>query len=385
MSQFLPFGAAAYREPFLKALSTRHDLTIIRPRVAAGARANTGETIVHSSLPFFIAALLVFATGSSAQGDDGPSPAQQSDVARRHGLDPKSPLESRVKKTPASVLKMFKDAGDAVPTPHVLTEAEQLMLAAAFAALPPLHQRVLGERLLSVSFLDGMPNTALTSPVNPDEPYRLFHITIRAAILREDISQWLTWKERTCFDASVSPLSVSVEGGKLDAILYVLLHEATHVVDACLQITPALAAGDPPAGGRPSTPFTEGIWSGRTAYVTRYREPLLERVRYRVGGQPYAYDQAESVYTSLRRTPFASLYGSSNWYDDLAEYVALYHLTETLGQPYRIVIRKDNKEVFAYEPMKSELVRGRVGQMKQFYEATRPGQGTAQSKATRRS
>jgi len=63
-----------------------------------------------------------------------------------------------------------------------------------------------------------------------------------------------------------------------------------------------------------------------------------------------------------------SLYGSSNWYDDLAEYVALYHLTEVLKQPYRIVISKDGKEIFAFEPMKSEIVRGRIGHMRRFYE-----------------
>ncbi len=105
----------------------------------------------------------------------------------------------------------------------------------------------------------------------------------------------------------------------------------------------------------------------------RYRDPLLERVKFRAGGQTLAIDQAESVYAALRRTPFVSLYGSSNWYDDLAEYVTLYHLTEVLGQPYRIVIRKEGKEAFAYEPMKSDLVRGRVGQMKRFYEDRRVG------------
>jgi hypothetical protein len=263
---------------------------------------------------------------------------------------------------------MFEEAGGAAPTAHALTAAERRKLSAAFAALPPLHRRVLGERLRSVSFLDGMPNTALTSTVNPDEPYRLFDITIRAGVLREDVSEWLTWKERTCFEVAGSPLSVAVEAGKLDAIVYVLLHEATHVVDSCLRIAPAIPSGDQPAGGAPASAFTEGVWSGRTTPSPRYRDPLLERVRFRAGGQTLAIDQADSVYASLRRTPFVSLYGSSNWYDDLAEYVTLYHLTEVLGQPYRIVIRKEGKEAFAYEPMKSDVVRGRVDQMKRFYE-----------------
>ena len=151
-----------------------------------------------------------------------------------------------------------------------------------------------------------MPNTALTSTVNPNEPYRLFDITIRAAVLGEDVSAFLTQKERSCFDAAGSPLSVSIEGGKLDAIVYVMLHEATHVVDSSLRIA---------RGG-----FTDGVWSERTIVDARYRDPLLERIRFRADGEILTIDRADAVYAALRRTPFVSLYGSSNWHDDLASW-----------------------------------------------------------------
>jgi hypothetical protein len=45
----------------------------------------------------------------------------------------------------------------------------------------------------------------------------------------------------------------------------------------------------------------------------------------------------------------------------------VYHWTEVLKQPFRIVILEKGKELFVYEPMKSDLVRGRAGQMKRFY------------------
>jgi hypothetical protein len=316
--------------------------------------------------------LVLFNYGSSAPdlADDGPSPEQRADSARRHGLDPTSSLESRIRDTPATVLKMFKESGATALTPRALTEAERRKLSAAFTALPPLHQRVLSERLRSVSFLDGMPNTALTSTVNPAEPYRLFDITIRAAILRENVSEWLTEKEQTCFDAAGSPLSVSIDAGKLDAVVCVLLHEATHVVDSCLRITPEVRSDGKTARNARVSTFTEGVWSESTIPSPRYREPLLERVRFRTG-QTLPVGQAEAIYTSLRNTPFVSLYGSRNWYDDLAEYVSVYHLTKVLKQPYRIVIWKEGKEVFAYEPMKSKIVRSRLGQMKRFYEEGR--------------
>jgi hypothetical protein len=210
-----------------------------------------------------------------------------------------------------------------------------------------------------------MPNTALTSPANPDEPYRLFDITIRAGIFHQNASEWLTEKERTCFKADGSTLSVSVEAGKLDALVYVLLHEATHVVDPCLRLTPAIRT-DAKAGDV-ATEFTRGVWSDRLIHDPRYRDSVLDRVRYRPGGEVISIDQAESVYKALGRTPFVSLYGSNNWYDDLAEYAAVSHWTETLKQPFRIVIRGNGEEVFSYEPMKFDLVRQRLGQMKRFY------------------
>ena len=121
----------------------------------------------------------------------------------RHGFDPASSLEARVKDTSAQVLDMFKELGGPPPRAHALTDGERLSLKKAIEALPPLHRRVLTERLRIISFLDGMPNTALTSTVNADEPYRLFDITINASILRQNVSEWLTQKERTCLTQPV--------------------------------------------------------------------------------------------------------------------------------------------------------------------------------------
>jgi hypothetical protein len=292
------------------------------------------------------------------------------EVYRRHGLDPKSPLESRVARTPASVLALLREPSQPGPQAHALTAAERSQLNAAIHALPPLHQRILQAHVRALSFLDRMPNTALTSTVNPNESFRLFDITFNAQILHENVSEWLTRKERTCFDAKGSSLRVDVEAGtKVDALVYVLLHEATHIVDSCERITPPLAAGGkaPRPANRPPTAFTEGIWSDVTLPVALYRDPLREQVLFYVDCPPMPLDRAPAVYDYLRRTPFASLYGGRNWLDDLAEYVSVYHLTEVLKQPYRIAVRRGNVEVFAYEPLKSELVRRRIGQMKRFY------------------
>lgn len=313
----------------------------------------------------------VIVLGLSTWTLPAPPPAQadahRAQTLLRHAINPEAPIESRIGETPASVLEMFKDAGLGTPTTHELTPAERRAFADAVAKLPLLHARILRERLRRVSFLDGMPNTALTSTVNPDETHHVFDITIRASVFAETVSEFLTQKERTCFDTTGSPLAVSIETGPLDAVVYVLLHEATHIVDRSLGFTPEFGARA--SDGSAMTPFTEGVWSERTIPVPRFRHEILGRVRFGAGGEPLPIDQAISVYEALMKTPFASLYGSTNWYDDAAELVTWYHLAERLALPYRVVIRDAGREVFAYEPMRSPLVRSRIDQMARFYEA----------------
>jgi hypothetical protein len=322
----------------------------------------TYATITRSILLAFCSCLIPAMTGEQL------SPAQRTETLWDYGIDPSTPLESRIGETPTTVLKMFADAEQAKPTAHVLTDTERRKVKAALGVLTPLHRRILRERLRSISFLDGMPNTALTSTVNPNEPYKVFDLIIRAGILDEDVSEFLTQKERTCFETAGSSLSVSIEGGALDAIVYVLLHEATHMADASLGIMFGTGPNNRPEGS-PASSFADGIWSERLTPAPEHRDALLETIRFRAGGKVLNVSHAQEVYQALSRTPFVSLYASGNWHDDLAEFVAWYHLTQRLKQPYRLEIRKNAKIIYTYEPMESHLVRGRFNQMSRFYES----------------
>ena len=201
-----------------------------------------------------------------------------------------------------------------------------------------------------------MPNNALTYP-NPSDPTkRTFNITIRAGVLNETVSELVTRKERTCFDMTAAPLDLSIDAGAMDALVYVLLHEATHVVDSSLGLTT-----DPAQG------FTWGIWEGRVTSVPAYRGSLLQATCWREGGKKLGVDEAISLHEELAETPFASLYGSNNWHDDLAELFAWSQLAERLHQPYRIEVRDHDKLIFAYEPMRNARVRSRLHLLKRFY------------------
>ncbi|RSK46387.1 hypothetical protein [Hymenobacter perfusus] len=133
------------------------------------------------------------------------------------------------------------------------------------------------------------------------------------------------------------------------ALDYVLLHEATHVVDAALKLNPAYAATGQQLDSAAAKPFTAGIWKSRTLPVAGWHHALLLQIPFRRGGRALPISDAAQVYSLLQQKPFVSLYGSS-WSEDLAELVTVAYFTRK-QQPFRIVLRRSDQQIWAYESM----------------------------------
>jgi len=287
----------------------------------------------------------------------------------QYGFESNSNYLSRITVTPPEILEQFRDAGMS-PTEHRLTKEEKEVIAAAFAALPPFHRWVLREHLKSISFLDNMPNTALTSPIAENGTFKLYHITFRAVTLHQNISEWLTEKERTCYQKGDSAYSVSLHGGTLNALTYVLLHEGTHVVDGSIHII----GSDTIAGKIRYNAFTKAFkehkWNDITSIICPLPDSLVIKNRFRKGGALFRTSEAVQVYQGLQQIPFVSLYSTSSWHEDLAEFLAVYHLTQVLKQPFKIIVTRNGRDILTYEPMKSPLLSKEFGLMRRFYEVS---------------
>jgi hypothetical protein len=282
------------------------------------------------------------------------------DVAQKgYNLDSTTSLFSRIRHTDTTVLEKFREAG-MNPVEHKLTKAELSIVSKAIDLLPALHKKILQSHLRSINFLDSMPNTALTSTLNPKDKFKIFDITIRAEILKQNVSEWLTEKENTCFDTIGSNIRLLIDGGKINALAYVLLHEATHIVDGSLRIIPQ--------SDTLTCDFTNKIWSGRTIVSPIYQDNILDGVAFLRNGKILSISNAADIYTRLKQTPFASLYSRNSWHEDLAEYITLFYFTQRLIQPFRIILKKGNEIIFKYEPMKSELVKERIKSLNHFFD-----------------
>ena len=272
-------------------------------------------------------------------------------------------LTERIQPAPENVFNKFREAG-MKPVNHILTETEKVKISKAFSILPPLHQKVLKEHLYSISFMENMPNTALTSSLQTFASTKMFNITFRAEILNQTISEWATWKENTFYiKPQNNEYDISIDAGCLDAIVYVLLHESTHVVDDVLYITPRSEESNLLL---PPSPFTADIWWKFNEPQKNATNAILETTRFR-SGKTLAISFAPEIYKALQETPFATLYSMASCYEDLAEITTIYHLTAKMNQPYRILVKKNGITVSTYEPFNNLQVLKRLSQLEMFY------------------
>jgi hypothetical protein len=259
-------------------------------------------------------------------------------------------LRSRVAPPDQEVLQAYRDSGVPNPTPHTLTDDEWAKVDAAIGALPALHRRVLQQHLRRLSFVDVPPGggNALTRVVDPRAAQKQFDITFRARLLHETLTEFLNGKESAIFEPDRSGQTVTIEAGDSSALAYVLLHEATHVVDGTLGISTT-----------PNNRFQAGIWLDRTRLAPPYDRSMIQSTAFRRGPRtPLA--KAQALYQALSRTPFASLYATAAAGEDLAELVAWEQLATQRHQSLAIVVKDARGKIaYRYEPLTSSLVRSR--------------------------
>lgn len=258
-------------------------------------------------------------------------------------------LMARVGAPSQEAVKEFKNAGMEDVTPHTLTAGERTKVEAALASLPSLNRRVLERKLHQLAFVDGIPGegTGLTSPAGEPGQY---DITLRASIVDEPLSTFLTTKEHRVFSDDGSGTAVMVNARGTNALTYVLLHESTHVVDKSCGIT-----------AQPGNRFDAGIWTGLRDLAPPWASSILATTYFR-SGHPLAIGKAAAVYDALAQSPFVSLYATASEQEDFAELVTW---REVLKQHHgKLVIELTDahgKVERRWKPLKFREVRKRFG------------------------
>ena len=262
-------------------------------------------------------------------------------------------LIERVGEPAQDDIETFKKAGMQDVTPHILTAEERMAVEAALASLPALNKRILKQHLHKLAFVDGIPGegTGLTSP---SAKKGLSNITLRASVINESLTTFLTNKERRVYKPDGSGLTISVTGTGTNALSYVLLHESTHVVDVSCGVTT-----------NPRSKFVQGIWTGHSTLAPSIAA-ITPKTYFR-GADQLPIAKASDVYDALAQTPFVSLYATASRQEDLAELVAWYEIYTQDGGNLIIALKDaGGKTVQEWHPLSFPKVRERFSDVEKF-------------------
>ncbi|MCM2266498.1 MAG: hypothetical protein NDI60_01845 [Elusimicrobiales bacterium] len=274
-----------------------------------------------------------------------------------YAFSPASSLESRMTAVPAEVLEYFSaedkrpDYASYLPTP----EEKQLLLD-YLRLLPPVYEKVFKARCVGIYFISGFTGNGVTNWVIGPGDKVYFYLALNPAAFKQDLSQTLTERERSCFKPKPGWEVAVAAGGKYKGLLYALAHEAAHGLDYAAGVSP-YTDDTMPERYRPAKCLTgnffPGVWQGYRQPLPAADFPLRDQITfYGLGGGPrLELYQAPGLYMALAKSQFASLYGARSWAEDLAELETFHTLTAVLGQQPRITLKGPDGVRYTIRPM----------------------------------
>lgn len=288
-------------------------------------------------------------------------------------FDPNSSIVSRINETPDFILNylMNMDNTDNY-TSYSISEDEKNQFLEYYDLLPALNKKIMDEKLIGIYFVNNLYGSALADYVL-SEDLELYNILIiNPESMNHGISDWLSYRENSCF--TNSNMQIEVECGDVyTGLLYVLLHESTHLVDYNLSITPFTEYSHFKALNNKidkNNVFIKEYWDNYGEPKSKYKKDFMEEITfYNLNNGPKIdFGEAENIYEELLTTPYASLYSCMSWAEDFAELVTWYHFTEKLNKPYEIIIKEDGRIIKQMNPLDNKLVQERFSVVEDLYE-----------------
>ena len=259
-----------------------------------------------------------------------PAPTGNAHELSYYDFKPSVPLP-RLQPMPPELLAAWRTIDQAPYAAYTPTVREAEILASAFAGLPAPMRKVLSERLIAVYLVKGLKGNGITDWVVDESSRTYAYIILNPAGFHQTLSQLLTERDRTLFKG---PADLRVEAGDTPGILYTVAHESTHAFDYVRHVTPYTEPGQDPALAK-SRPAWD-VWTDYTKPKPAADYALRSKLHFYGFGEPELEpSQAPELCSQWAKSPFASLYGSRSWAEDLAELFVLRHLTADLRQPVR--------------------------------------------------
>lgn len=276
-----------------------------------------------------------------------------------YSFDASLPLTERIADMPDWLLDLWRKSDEAPDYKTYQPSAqEKLAWTQAVEELPPKMKDALKNRLIAVYFISGLKGNGLTDWVLDASSRVYVYMALNPDSFHQTLSETLTQRDASVFQGIV-PLKIDAGKGA-PGILYTVAHESAHAFDYVMGLTPYVEPGMATSPGRPSN-VSWDAWSSYAQPRAQHDFPERKRLHFYNFSPPELKPrEALQVYDHLSRSPFPSLYGSRNWADDVADLFVFYHLTRTLGRPYRIRIKTTKETWVVLEPMSNPILSQRA-------------------------
>ena len=250
----------------------------------------------------------------------------------------------------------------------VLEDKERSILKEYLDLLPENYLDVFKERLLGIYVVDNFLGSGMADYVISKEGLIYTILVLNPYLFSTSLSEMLTYKENTIYKTETGDIKANIKlSGNFLGLLYILLHEGTHILDYALRISPYVEPGMAQfqEAKKNSSPFSEETWDDYDKPKPGFQASYQGRISF------YSEDEnvkvprkeAKQVYEELAGLPFVSVYSYSNWAEDLAEYAAFYILTQTQGLDYSINVVENGQTMFTLRPFDNPKVRARAANL----------------------
>jgi hypothetical protein len=223
-----------------------------------------------------------------------------------------------------------------------------LDLKCAIHGMPAAVIGALQEVLLGIYFARDIGSSAITDVVVDENGNALGSVVVLDLdiFVSRRANEWATWKENTPFSRAGSrTLEVKIaepdDDTRSNAIQFLLLHEFGHVLTAGRRFLPIWWLPPEFMTSTSDYEFLQLGWriSAEKAIVPRAEEEFAGRQAVSYYGDAQLDDHAMlAIYQGLQGTSFASLYASTNAYEDFAETFATYVHSVLMKRPFRVRI-----------------------------------------------
>ena len=272
------------------------------------------------------------------------------------------PVENRIHPASDNVIAMLNNMDSTGKyQPYTLTSEETALFSEYLELLPEKYKQIIKEKTAVVFFIKNFTGDGMTQWAY-DKKGTMYMIRFyNPEILHRTMDEWINFRENSFFDADdESDITLTVEcSGNYFALLHTLIHEGSHVYDYYYHVTPFTEPFLQSEHSALKTNFTNKVWEDHSRPVNEYDFLYRDSLSAYGLGPSQNRSRIVTIYSSLSKTPFASLYGTKNWAEDFAESFTWFYLEKHLNCIYRFRISRNNEDVLLYEPLLNPLFTDR--------------------------